>query len=164
MADRHTLAVKLDQAEAAWRNDEESLHAWSRLRVARQNYFAAIRKRWLDEQNEFDLAKLVRVDIYRVARLRNELAAAQARLAELHELGEGFYSFRDLLDAEAAVERAEGRFDFFAARLAQARRDEILIKAGKMKRPKTRLVSDGFVRTGYKIVDGRRVPIWEKIL
>jgi hypothetical protein len=167
-----TLGDKLDEAEIDFRSADlegvlydEPQEEIARLREARQNYFDAVRKPWLEEQAEIERAKFVRADLNRVNRLEKEMDSARDRLAMLNDIGDDFYTVRELLDAEAAEERAEGRYQFFCERWVQARRDEKLIKAGKMKRPPRRAVSpEGYIRDGFKMVDGQRVPVWEKLL
>jgi hypothetical protein len=189
MPNINQLAKALDEAEFEFRSAEnegvlydEPQEEITRLREARENYFDALRKQWLDERQRlvgvvvFDdrgkgkrvgAAKFIRADGHRVDRLEKEMDSARERLTMLHDIGDNFYTVRELLEAEAAEERAEGRYQFFWEHWVQAYRDEKLIKAGKMKRPAAprRAVSaDGYIRDGYKMVDGKRVPVWEKLL
>jgi hypothetical protein len=183
MSDEQKLATKLDAAETEWRCDEENLDAWSRLRDVRRTYFAAIRKRWLQEQAELDGAKLVRIDIYKLAKLEKEMMSAQTRLAQLRNLGEEFYLFRELLDAEAALEATEGRYEILRERFdpkwrqpnskfkkaqrefnAEIRREKALKLFDIARLPKARTVTDGYVKTGkFKMINGVRVPVLEKV-
>jgi hypothetical protein len=181
--DLRTLAIKLDAAEIAWRGDDGKQESWSTLRAAKQSYFKAVRNKWLEEQAKLDGAKLVRIDIYKLAKLEKEMMSAQTRLARLQNLGEEFYLFRELLDAEAALEASEGRFEILRERFdpkwrqpnskfkkaqrafnAEIRRENAEKLFGIARSPKARAVTDGYVKTGkFKMVDGVRVPVLEKV-
>jgi len=89
--------------------------------------------------------------------LREERDAAQRRFDDLMIKADGleFYSARELCDARAALELADSKF-----RLACMRYDAH--HAGR--KPKAQRITNGYITTGYKKIDGIRMPILEKVL
>ena len=183
------LAVAVDVPEAECNAAEGMAFAdgyaeiVDRLIAAKRDYFNALRQPWLDEQDELEKAKFVRQSIKRVDRLAKTMEEAQRHLetfkridraeAELiqarEELGSRentcrtSYTVRQLLEAEAAEEAAQGRHDFFYTKYWHAFGDR---QAGIKEKSKPTNVIDGvlYVRSGFKTIDGERRELWEKVV
>jgi len=171
MADLTELAEAVDAAERecdaadainmTW--DEGYRELVDRLIAAKDDYFDALRKPWLDEQKELDRAKFVRLSAKRVDRLRREMEEAQRHLATFKCIERWLYTSREFLEAQAADEAAQGRYEFFYGRYWKAFGDR---DAGiKVKRWKTQTV-DGvtYALAGVKKIAGERRALWEKVI
>jgi hypothetical protein len=79
----------------------------------------------------------------------------------LYELGPDFSTERERIDAAAAASQAE---DLYAIAERQFQEVQRQARNGIRPRPRgARLVTDGYVTTGYKMIDGAPVPMLRKV-
>lgn len=87
-------------------------------------------------------------------KLRDKMYEAEARIDLFEELGPDFYTKREFIDANAAFVVADWIWDHAQERYTYR------FAVGNHSRP----VNDGYVKTGkFKMIDGERVPVLEKI-
>jgi hypothetical protein len=99
-------------------------------------------------------------------RLREKLYEAGAHLDEIIECRPELATLREFIDAQAAFNEADAIYDYAEAMYnseesASRRRDAAYrFAVSNHSRP----VTDGYVKTGkFKMIDGERVPVLEKI-
>jgi hypothetical protein len=158
-ADLDAVEIEFDRADAARLRMADGMSEIS-LRYFRlsEAYFGAIRGPVLAARHALENNPDVPCDRHAVLRARDEMRAAQERRRIIFEAGYDFSSKRERLDAAAAEELAESNYEIISERYQRAKRIERNAKTRKRK-----ITSDGLVRTGYKMIDGVRVPVMERV-
>ena len=134
-----------------------------RRHVAAMKYSSAISARGLAARMKLENARRIPMRRDAVA-LRDAMHAAQARYDEIVEAGPEFSTERERIDAQTAAELAASIYEIAQAKYHDAQRAERITGTHPRSRPAARLVTDGYVKTGkYKMIDGVRVPVLEKV-
>jgi hypothetical protein len=139
---------------------------------------AAVRRRYFDAELAYIRAVHARLLYDRVKFIRRKtppcgsdafalkdaMYDTRVRSDMLHDLGDTFSSRRERIDADCAACQAENLFEIAQAKYQNAERFERRTGIRKRPRSRVRLVTDGYVTTGkYKMIDGARVPVLEKV-
>lgn len=96
--------------------------------------------------------------------LQDAFYSAWARADYLRDLGEEFSSRRERVDADCARAQAQTIYRIAEAKFQDAELFERRTGISKLPRSRRRIVTDGYVTTGkYKMIDGQRVPVLEKV-
>jgi hypothetical protein len=137
-----------------------------RLHVADMAYGQALAARNLYCRCKLENSK--RIPTHRdVIKLIGEMQEARADIDGLEELGPDFYTRREFLDANSTSALAISVYSIaeqkYRSEEAAARRRNAAYRFAVGNH--SRLISaDGYVRTGkFKMIDGERVPVLEKI-
>ena len=99
-------------------------------------------------------------------KLRDKMYEAEALIDEIEAARPDFATMREFIDANAAFTVASAIYDYAQERYnsdeAQSRRRNAAYRFAVGTH--SRLVTDGYVKTGkFKMIDGERVPVLEKI-
>lgn len=174
------LAAAFDDAEQAasrvWHDDKGSywmspdsvpFERWvaisARLHRARLDYISAINARDLFAKCKLENGRAPKSsDAFKY---RDAMSAALDRLDVIEKAGPEFSTERERIDARAAAALAEDLYDIAKSKFEDAERGaRITGQPRRSSRPRARAVVDGYVSTGkFKIIDGNRVPVLEKI-
>ncbi len=180
------LADKLDRADVAYRRmldaaeicgprwaegvaeseierviaDEEGIRR--RFRDTKERYSDAVYARVRYQKYRLETSKQIPKSTDKFA-LDSAWYAASNHYDLIADLG-GLAYARELIDANAAFMLADHALEVAKTKFEDAARFERRTGIRKCPRSSVRLVTDGYVRTGkYKMIDGARVPVLEKI-
>jgi hypothetical protein len=97
--------------------------------------------------------------------LEAAMSAASDHLDLIEKCRPNFATKRELIDANAAAVLAESLFEIAKTKFNEVgRAARITGTHPRSRSARSRLVSDGYVKTGkYKMIDGNRVPVLELI-
>jgi hypothetical protein len=89
---------------------------------------------------------------------------AERRVDLINDMRPHFASAREVIDANAALMLADHAFGVAKTKFQDASLLERRTGIRPRSRPNLRLVTDGYLTTGrYKVIDGQRVPVVEKV-
>jgi hypothetical protein len=172
----HCFNQMLDVSEFCGPNWAESLDPDVINKVIAEE--DGIRRRYLEAKDRYADAVYARVDYEkyklenskRVPKSSDKIALetakyeAEQRVDLINDMRPHFASVREFIDANAALMLADHAFDVAKTKF----QDAVLLERRTGIRPRSRsnlrFVTDGYTTTGkYKMIDGQRVPVVEKV-